>query len=125
MWRNRFGIGVQKTNPFSASSVRGLSPYLGVSMETAVIVVFHIKTNCDWRGSGIRAVTRLCPIMMTAPAAGLGLLPVALSTAMDQTRKSHLLSSSSPVSSPASPSGSSSILCYRRGSPGRAMCTRY
>src|ERR1700742_3146403 len=70
--------------PFSVSSVLGLLALLGVSVETAVILVSYInKLRLD--GMGIREATReasllrLRPIMMTALVACLGLLPAALS----------------------------------------------
>ena len=70
--------------PFSVSSVLGLPALMGVSVETAVILVSHInKLRLD--GKSIRDATyeasllRLRPIMMTALVACLGLLPAALS----------------------------------------------
>ncbi len=71
--------------PFSVSSVLGLLALLGVSVETAVILVSYIN-KLRQEGLGIRAATReasllrLRPIMMTALVACLGLLPAALST---------------------------------------------
>jgi cobalt-zinc-cadmium resistance protein CzcA len=71
--------------PFSVSSVLGLLALLGVSVETAVILVSYIN-KLRLEGMGIRAATReasllrLRPIMMTALVACLGLLPAALST---------------------------------------------
>src|SRR5277367_355843 len=71
--------------PFSVSSVLGLLALLGVSVETAVILVSYIN-KLRKEGMGIRAATRqasllrLRPIMMTALVACLGLLPAALST---------------------------------------------
>jgi heavy metal efflux system protein len=71
--------------PFSVSSVLGLMALLGVSVETAVILVSYIN-KLRQEGMGIRAATReasllrLRPIMMTALVACLGLLPAALST---------------------------------------------
>src|ERR1022692_4888584 len=71
--------------PFSVSSVLGLLALLGVSVETAVILVSYIN-KLRQEGMGIRAATReasllrLRPIMMTALVACLGLLPAALST---------------------------------------------
>jgi cobalt-zinc-cadmium resistance protein CzcA len=69
---------------FSVSSVLGLLALMGVSVETAVILVSYInKLRQD--GMGIREATReasllrLRPIMMTALVACLGLLPAALS----------------------------------------------
>ncbi|HKW18446.1 MAG TPA: CusA/CzcA family heavy metal efflux RND transporter [Terriglobales bacterium] len=71
--------------PFSVSSVLGLLALLGVSVETAVILVSYInKLRLD--GMDIHtatreaSLTRLRPIMMTALVACLGLLPAALST---------------------------------------------
>ena len=71
--------------PFSVSSVLGLLALLGVSVETAVILVSYIN-KLRLEGMDIRTATReaallrLRPIMMTALVAGLGLLPAALST---------------------------------------------
>src|SRR5215469_7407436 len=71
--------------PFSVSSVLGLLALLGVSVETAVILVSYIN-KLRQEGMGIRTATRtasllrLRPIMMTALVACLGLLPAALST---------------------------------------------
>src|SRR5579859_2407264 len=71
--------------PFSVSSVLGLLALLGVSVETAVILVSYIN-KLRQEGLGIREATReasllrLRPIMMTALVACLGLLPAALST---------------------------------------------
>ena len=71
--------------PFSVSSVLGLLALLGVSVETAVILVSYIN-KLRQEGMGIRVATReasllrLRPIMMTALVACLGLLPAALST---------------------------------------------
>src|ERR1700746_715877 len=71
--------------PFSVSSVLGLLALLGVSVETAVILVSYIN-KLRKEGMGIRDATReasllrLRPIMMTALVACLGLLPAALST---------------------------------------------
>ncbi len=71
--------------PFSVSSVLGLLALMGVSVETAVILVSYInKLRLEQRD--VRAATReaallrLRPIMMTALVACLGLLPAALST---------------------------------------------
>lgn len=70
--------------PFSVSSVLGLLALLGVSVETAVILVSYIN-KLRLEGMGIREATyeasllRLRPIMMTALVACLGLLPAALS----------------------------------------------
>jgi len=71
--------------PFSVSSVLGLLALLGVSVETAVILVSYIN-KLRQEGMDIRKATReasllrLRPIMMTALVACLGLLPAALST---------------------------------------------
>jgi cobalt-zinc-cadmium resistance protein CzcA len=59
---------------------------IGVSVETAVILVSYINKLRIEQKMGIRAATReasllrLRPIMMTALVACLGLLPAALST---------------------------------------------
>jgi len=70
---------------FSVSSVLGLLALLGVSVETAVILVSYINKlrleGMDIRGATREAsLLRLRPIMMTALVACLGLLPAALST---------------------------------------------
>jgi len=71
--------------PFSVSSVLGLLALLGVSVETAVILVSYIN-KLRLEGFDIPTATReasllrLRPIMMTALVACLGLLPAALST---------------------------------------------
>ena len=70
--------------PFSVSSVLGLLALLGVSVETAVILVSYIN-KLRLEGRSIRDATReasllrLRPIMMTALVACLGLLPAAMS----------------------------------------------
>ena len=70
---------------FSASSALGLLALMGVSVETAVILVSYIN-KLRLEGKDIRTATReasllrLRPIMMTALVACLGLLPAALST---------------------------------------------
>jgi cobalt-zinc-cadmium resistance protein CzcA len=70
--------------PFSVSSVLGLLALMGVSVETAVILVSYIN-KLRLEGKNIRDATmeasllRLRPIMMTALVACLGLLPAALS----------------------------------------------
>ncbi len=71
--------------PFSVSSVLGLLALMGVSVETAVILVSYINKlrleNKDIRMATREAsLLRLRPIMMTALVACLGLLPAALST---------------------------------------------
>jgi Cu/Ag efflux pump CusA len=71
--------------PFSVSSGLGLLALLGVSVETAVILVSYINKLRN-EGANIREATReasllrLRPIMMTALVACLGLLPAAMST---------------------------------------------
>jgi cobalt-zinc-cadmium resistance protein CzcA len=71
---------------FSASSALGLLALIGVSVETAVILVSYINKLRIEQGMDIRTATReasllrLRPIMMTALVACLGLLPAALST---------------------------------------------
>jgi cobalt-zinc-cadmium resistance protein CzcA len=70
--------------PFSVSSVLGLLALMGVSVETAVILVSYIN-KLRLEGRTIREATReaallrLRPIMMTALVACLGLLPAAMS----------------------------------------------
>jgi cobalt-zinc-cadmium resistance protein CzcA len=71
--------------PFSVSSVLGLLALMGVSVETAVILVSYINKlrleNKDIRTATREAsLLRLRPIMMTALVACLGLLPAAFST---------------------------------------------
>ena len=71
--------------PFSASSALGMLALMGVSVETAVILVSYINKlrleNKDIRTATREAsLLRLRPIMMTALVACLGLLPAALST---------------------------------------------
>lgn len=71
--------------PLSVSSILGLLALLGVSVETAVILVSYIN-KLRLEGKSIREATlgasllRLRPIMMTALVACLGLLPAAMST---------------------------------------------
>jgi cobalt-zinc-cadmium resistance protein CzcA len=71
--------------PFSVSSVLGLLALMGVSVQTAVILVSYIN-KLRQEGLSIPAATReasllrLRPIAMTALVACLGLLPAALST---------------------------------------------
>ena len=71
--------------PLSVSSGLGLLALLGVSVETAVILISYIN-KLRLEGMEIRQATReaallrLRPIMMTALVACLGLLPAALST---------------------------------------------
>jgi len=71
--------------PFSVSSMLGLLALLGVSVETAVILVSYInKLRLEGRNireaTGEASLLRLRPIMMTALVACLGLLPAAMST---------------------------------------------
>jgi cobalt-zinc-cadmium resistance protein CzcA len=71
--------------PFSVSSLLGLLALMGVSVETAVILVSYInklrREDKDIRAATYEAsLLRLRPIMMTALVACLGLLPAALST---------------------------------------------
>jgi cobalt-zinc-cadmium resistance protein CzcA len=71
--------------PFSVSSILGLIALMGVSVETAVILVSYINKlrleRMDIRRATREAsLLRLRPIMMTALVACLGLLPAALST---------------------------------------------
>jgi cobalt-zinc-cadmium resistance protein CzcA len=73
--------------PFSVSSVLGLLALMGVSVETAVILVSYINKlrleHKDIRTATLEAsLLRLRPIMMTALVACLGLLPAALSHAI-------------------------------------------
>ena len=79
-------VALQLTHtPFSVSSLLGLLALLGVSVQTAVILVSYIN-KLRIQGLSIREATRgaallrLRPIMMTALVACLGLLPAALST---------------------------------------------
>jgi cobalt-zinc-cadmium resistance protein CzcA len=71
--------------PLSVSSALGLLALLGVSVETAVILVSYIN-KLRLEGKNVRRATleasllRLRPIMMTALVACLGLLPAAIST---------------------------------------------
>ncbi|HET7106012.1 MAG TPA: CusA/CzcA family heavy metal efflux RND transporter [Candidatus Acidoferrum sp.] len=71
--------------PLSVSSALGLLALLGVSVETAVILVSYIN-KLRLEGKNVREATleasllRLRPIMMTALVACLGLLPAAIST---------------------------------------------
>jgi cobalt-zinc-cadmium resistance protein CzcA len=70
---------------FSVSSILGLLALMGVSVQTAVILVSYIN-KLRLGGMEIRAAVReasllrLRPIIMTALVACLGLLPAALST---------------------------------------------
>jgi cobalt-zinc-cadmium resistance protein CzcA len=73
------------STPFSVSSLLGLLALMGVSVETAVILVSYInklrREDKDIRTATYEAsLLRLRPIMMTALVACLGLLPAALST---------------------------------------------
>jgi cobalt-zinc-cadmium resistance protein CzcA len=80
-------LALKLTNtPLSASSALGMLALIGVSVETAVILVSYInklrlEQNMDIRTATREAsLLRLRPIMMTALVACLGLLPAALST---------------------------------------------
>ena len=81
--------------PFSVSSVLGLLALLGVSVETAVILVSYIN-KLRLESKDIRKATReasllrLRPIMMTALVACLGLLPAACRPALAPIRRSRL-----------------------------------
>jgi len=71
--------------PLSVSSFLGLLALLGVSVETAVILVSYInklrlEKNSIRQATMEASLLRLRPIMMTALVACLGLLPAALST---------------------------------------------
>ncbi|HEY2462242.1 MAG TPA: CusA/CzcA family heavy metal efflux RND transporter [Candidatus Acidoferrum sp.] len=79
-------LALQLTHtPFSVSSLLGLLALLGVSVQTAVILVSYIN-KLRLEGASIRVATReaallrLRPIMMTALVACLGLLPAAMAT---------------------------------------------
>jgi cobalt-zinc-cadmium resistance protein CzcA len=71
--------------PLSVSSMLGLLAVMGVSVQTAVILVSYIN-KLRKEGQSIQDATlqasllRLRPIMMTALVACLGLLPAALAT---------------------------------------------
>ena len=78
-------VALKLTNtPFRVSLGLGLLALMGVSVETAVILVSYIN-KLRLEGKGIREATheasllRLRPIMMTALVACLGLLPAAMS----------------------------------------------
>ncbi|MGB6975259.1 MAG: CusA/CzcA family heavy metal efflux RND transporter [Terracidiphilus sp.] len=80
-------LALKLTNTaFSASSALGMLALIGVSVETAVILVSYINKLRIEQNMDIRTATReasllrLRPIMMTALVACLGLLPAALST---------------------------------------------
>jgi cobalt-zinc-cadmium resistance protein CzcA len=71
--------------PFSVSSVLGLIALMGVSVETAVILISYINklrlTGMPIHEATLQAsLLRLRPIMMTALVACFGLLPAAMST---------------------------------------------
>src|SRR5246127_2550166 len=93
--------------PFSVSSVLGLLALLGVSVETAVILVSYINKLRN-EGLDIRTATRqasllrLRPIMMTALVACLGLLPAALSTGIgsDTPKPFAIVIVARPISRP-------------------------
>src|SRR5260221_14664105 len=71
--------------PLSVSSFLGLLALLGVSVQTAVILVSYI-TKLRLEGRSIRKATReaallrLSPIMMTSIVVCLGLFPAATTT---------------------------------------------
>lgn len=80
-------LALKLTNTaLSASSALGMLALIGVSVQTAVILVSYINKLRVEQNMDIRAATReasllrLRPIMMTALVACLGLLPAALST---------------------------------------------
>jgi cobalt-zinc-cadmium resistance protein CzcA len=71
--------------PLSVSSMLGLLAVMGVSVQTAVILVSYInklrKEGMSIQDATLQAsLLRLRPIMMTALVACLGLLPAALAT---------------------------------------------
>jgi heavy metal efflux system protein len=71
--------------PLSVSSMLGLLAVMGVSVQTAVILVSYInklrKEGLSIQDATLQAsLLRLRPIMMTALVACLGLLPAALAT---------------------------------------------
>ncbi len=115
--------------PFSVSSILGLLALLGVSVETAVILVSYIN-KLRLEGMDIRKATReasllrLRPIMMTALVACLGLLPAAMSTGVGPTRKSPSPSSSSPACFRVCSSASSSTRFCMQSSPAKATFFR-
>ena len=71
--------------PFSISAAVGFIALCGVSVLNSMVLVSFIR---DLRTHGLKmsmaveeaALTRLRPVLMTALAAGLGFLPMALST---------------------------------------------
>src|SRR5258708_8751666 len=92
--------------PLSVSSFLGLLALLGVSVQTAVILVSYIN-KLRLEGRTIRQATleasllRLRPIMMTALVACLGLLPAAMSTGVgSDTQKPFALLALPPLLSP-------------------------
>ncbi len=92
--------------PFSVSSVLGLLALLGVSVETAVILVSYIN-KLRLEGMNIHDATlnaslmRLRPIMMTALVACLGLLPAAMATGVgsDTQKPFAIVVVAGPISS--------------------------
>ena len=92
--------------PFSVSSVLGLLALLGVSVETAVILVSYIN-KLRIEGMSIHDATlqasllRLRPIMMTALVACLGLLPAAMATGVgsDTQKPFAIVVVAGPISS--------------------------
>jgi cobalt-zinc-cadmium resistance protein CzcA len=92
--------------PFSVSSVLGLLALLGVSVETAVILVSYIN-KLRLEGMSIHDATfsaslmRLRPIMMTALVACLGLLPAAMATGVgsDTQKPFAIVVVAGPISS--------------------------
>ena len=116
--------------PFSVSSVLGLVALLGVSVETAVILVSYIN-KLRLEGMDIPTATReasllrLRPIMMTALVACLGLLPAALSTGIGSaTQKPFAIVIVAGLISGSS-SDSSSTPCCIKWSPAKATSCRY
>ncbi len=92
--------------PFSVSSFLGLLALLGVSVETAVILVSYIN-KLRIEGMTIHdatlsaALMRLRPIMMTALVACLGLLPAAMATGVgsDTQKPFAIVVVAGPISS--------------------------
>ncbi|HEU5021843.1 MAG TPA: efflux RND transporter permease subunit, partial [Bryobacteraceae bacterium] len=92
--------------PFSVSSVLGLLALMGVSVETAVILVSYIN-KLRLEGMSIHdatlsaALMRLRPIMMTALVACLGLLPAAMATGIgsDTQKPFAIVVVAGPISS--------------------------
>jgi heavy metal efflux system protein len=108
--------------PFSVSSALGLLALMGVSVETAVILVSYINKlrleNKDIRTATREAsLLRLRPIMMTALVACLGLLPAALSTGIGSDTQKPFPSLSWPAWFRVFFSASSSTRCFTRWLP--------